>query len=404
MNLRRLENKLKKMSELLKRQDIIKDFPSILEDLEFIIKKYKLEIDNLTEDQMINHIYDLEYYKIDYLSELMRKYMELTWNKKFNYEIADGKLLTSSAGYNQDSNIVTISVIGLIMNSDNLIDTIRTIIHEYRHQQQFYFMHEKDIKGILNYPSYFINIARNYLPKEINVIKDKEGNIIDKPYYYDNYKRIYTEQDANSYAILTLETFLIHLYEQYPNKNEKLTEKVTKLQNEITKETKTVAKNLQQEGKINTSLLTEIYLRGHITSKVIIDKKEKDSLLYIDKTIKKEPILKDKYEVLNILMNDYSFKKYEELMLDRVKAIEKYGNNSKISMIFDNIINSDPVLLITKFIKERNIEEIKDFLKKHPTFKDEYKEEIEMIINSNTIDGEIVNLLNKKEKVKIKNK
>ena len=51
MSPKRLECLLKHMCMTLKNKDIIEDLPSIIDDLEYIVRVYKLKIKNLTEEQ-----------------------------------------------------------------------------------------------------------------------------------------------------------------------------------------------------------------------------------------------------------------------------------------------------------------------------------------------------------------
>ena len=395
MSPKRIENSMKRMSETLKEKDLIEDFPSILNDLEYIIRTYKLKIEGLTENQRINHIYDIEYYKIDFLAELMKKYMELTFNKKFSYEIGEGEILVSSGGYIQERDIVDLSVLGLLLNSQNTADDLARITHEYRHQYFFHFMHENSIEDILEYPSYFIKIAKNYIPKPLNNIYDENHVFKDNQYYRDNHSRMYTEIDANNYALNTVETFLINIYRKYPNKNKRLEEKVKKLQDELVKQCEIVEKELREEKRLESSYLSEIYLKKPISSTLIVDGEEIDTLLYTDKTLKNNPIIKEKYEVFNILMNGYEFKDYHKLLLDKYAAINKYGNESKIESIYDNIISTDPIVYINKLVEEKDIGSIQKFLNSHPTFKEEYKEEIDTLFDKTVPGIEITSLLSK---------
>ncbi|MBR5370238.1 MAG: hypothetical protein IK137_02925 [Bacilli bacterium] len=404
MSPKRIENLMKHMSLSLKEKDIIDDFPSIIDDLEYIIRIYKLKIEGLTENQRINHIYDIEYYKTEFLAELMKKYMVLTYKQKFSYEIGEGEILISSGGYDQEKDIVNLSIIGLLLNSENTADILIRISHEYRHQYFFHFMHENSIEGILKYPSYFITIAKNYIPKPLNNKYNEKKEFIDNPYYNDNHPRMYSEIDANSFGLNTVRRFLLDLYELYPNKNSKLENKVNRLQEELIKESRIVEKVLKQEKRLESKYLDELYLQKPIDSTVLVDKEEKDSLLYADRTLKNNPIIKDKYEVLNILMNDYRFKNYHELLIDKYSAINKYGNKSKISIIYDNIINADPMILITKLVEEKNIAGITKFLNDHPTFKDEYKEEITELFSNLVSTSEIINLLSIEEKITLEKK
>lgn len=402
MSPKRIERLMQHMSESLKEKDLIKDFPSILDDLEYIIRIYNLKIKGLTEEQRINHIYDIEYYKDEFLAELMKKYMELTYNKKFSYEIGEGEIQISSGGYIQERDVVEMSVIGLLLNSENIADTLKRITHEYRHQYFFRFMHENSIEGILDYPTYFIKIAKNYIPKPLNNIYDEEGNFIDNQYYRDNHRRMYTEIDADNFGIATVEKFLLNIYKLYPKKNNKLETKVNKLQLELIKQCEVVEKELREEKRLEPTYFGEIYLKKPISSTLLVDGEEKDSLLYTDKTLKNNPSIKDKYEVLNILMKDYEFKNYYELVIDKYKAIEKLGNESKINSIYENIINTDPIVLMNKLIVEKDIDGIKKFLKDHPTFRDEYNEEIDNLFNTIVTDSKIINLLYDEDSVIMK--
>lgn len=406
MSPKRLEHLLQHMSESLKEKDIIKDFPSIIDDLEYIVRAYKLKIKGLTDEQRINNVYNIEQHRIEFLAELMKKYMILKQNNNFSYEMDEGridlgkeKFIITSGGYIQEEDTVVLSVLGMLLNAKNTADVLKRITHEYCHQNFFHFMHENSIEGILKYPPYFIIVAKNYIPKPLHAIFDENDKFIRNQYYDNNHSRMYTEVDANVCAIETVKKFLLELYDLYPNKNKKLESKVSKLQQELINESEIVEEELKKDQEIEPKYLCEIYLKKPISSTLLVDGEEKDALLYTDKTLKNNPILKGKYEVLNILMNDYEFKSYHELIFDKYNAISKYGNKEKISAIYDNIINTDPMVLITKLVIEKDINGINKFLSNHPTFKDEYKEEIDKLFSTQVTDSMIINLLSKEESI-----
>ena len=402
MNPIELENKIKEMSTSLKDKDIVEYFPTILNNLEFIIETYNTEITGLSEEDRINNIYNIEYQKIDYLAELIKKYMELTWQKEFRYEIIPGYLFNSTAGYNQRDDIVTISIFGMILNSTNTIDSIRSIAHEFRHQLQYRFLHEKDFESILTYPPYFITIMKNALPKEIKKIIDEEGYVIGKPYYQDNYKRIYTEVDANLYGVELATTFLKDLYNKYPNKIKNLEKQLNKIQKEIEKEKIETVEGLKNEKRIDDIYVEEIRTNKPITSTVIVDGEEKDALLYTDKCIKEEPLIDERFEVLKLLTRNNVFKNYYQLIIDKYRNREEYGNVDKVNELYENIVRSDPILTISKYILNKDKESIKNFLKVHPTFIDEYKDELDELLSTLTVDNQIVNLFEKEENIQKK--
>lgn len=393
MNKKIIEKLLKRMSESIKNKDIINDFPSILKDLELLINIFNKKIEGVTVNQRVCPIYNIEYYKTDFLAELMKKYMELTWKQKFSYEIKEQVAEISSGAYDEIFDIAYVSALGLLLNGKNIAGILKSVTHEYRHQHLFHFMHEDSIEEIIKYPSYYITMAKNYIPKQLNNIYNEEGRFVDNPYYKSNHRRIYTEVDADNYGLNTIKRFLIDIYKQYPNKSKKLEERVNRVQQELIKQLEIVEEELKQEKRLESIYLDEIYLKTPITSKVLVEGQETDSLLYTDKCLKDNPILKDKYEVLNILMDEYTFKDYHKLLFDKYNNISKYGNESKINNIYDNIINNDPMILITKLVEEENIQEIIKFLDNHPTFKEEYKTEIDELFSKQVSNIHIINIL-----------
>ena len=397
-------NKLKRMAKNLKANDIVEYFPTIVDDLNYLADFRVLEMHNLTREQQIENIYEIEYHKIDYLATLIKKYMELEFHKELSYKIEDGYLFNAAAGYDQKRDIVVLSIFGLINNSINLADNIRTIAHEFRHQLQYRFLHEKDIEGLLDYPDYFIKIAKSIVPKELYVERNEEGNIINKPYYHTNYKRLYSEVDADNYGVELNDFLLSNLYNMYPTKDPILETKIRALQIKLSIGSNHVREKLKEENKIGHEYRREIYLKVPIVSKVEVDGEEKDSLLVVDKCIKNNPSIKTQYEVFSLLMDDYKFKDYYEIMLDHFKAIDRYGEKRKLDSIYSNIIYTDPMLIITSYIIEKDINNIKKFLKEHPTFTTEYEEEINDFLSENVVGIEIINLLSKPESVIIKKK
>ena len=390
---KQIEERLKTMFLSLKDKNIIEYFPTILSDLEYIIKDYPKEMEALSDDDRINYLKYIEYYKIYYLSELMKKYMEMTWNKEFSYEVLDSFFFNSSSGYNIKEDRVLISTYGIILNSSNTIDSIRSISHEFRHQLQYKFLKEKELSNILDYPPYFINIIKNMLPKEIKTIVSEEGYVIDKPYYYDNYKRIYTEVDANFYAMKVVEEFLLDIYEKYPNKNKELSERVNILEKEIFIEAKNTKEGLNNEGRIDEIYLNEIYTFDPIKSKVIFDSKEEDSLLFINKTINKEDNIEEKYPVLQLIRKNNNPKNYIEIMNDKNNYLRNNINKRKIELIYKYIVKSDPILIISEYIVNNNIKGIELFLKDHQTFIKEYEDEIKSTIKLLGADEKIIKIL-----------
>lgn len=393
-----IKNKLSNMSNNLKGKNIIRSFPTIVEDLQYIIDTYDIEIEG-TDEERTNNIYDIERNRIDYLAELIRQYMTMKWHKEFKYEIVEGYLFNSTAGYNQRDDIVTISVFGMLVNSDSVADYIKSIAHEFRHQLQYHFLHEEDIEGMLDYPPYFITIAKNMIPKDIEVIQNENGEVIEKPYYNKNYKSLYTEVDANMYGLDVINNMLLDIYSRYPNKNKELANKVNKLQATLYMQGLKTKEGLESENRIDSLYVNEIYTPTPITSRVELEDSFADTLIHTDKVIKDNPIIKEEYQVFGVLMHDYGFKGYWDIVLDKYKAIEKTHQKEKVEKIYANIIKSDPMLTITKYVEEKDIKKIKKFVEDHPTFIYEYKEYLDTLFNRLVAPIEIINLLTVEDEI-----
>lgn len=394
MSPKRLEEKLKKMALSLKDKTIEDDFPSILTDLEYLIIDYKKDTDTFTDEQKIEYMERIEHYKTEYLAELLKKYMEKTWKKSFSYEITDEALYALSPNaYDPKKDTVICSTTGSLMHSDSISDSIKSIIHEYRHQHFFHFLHEKDIEGILEYPSSYITMVKDYISMEVGT----KENI-------DNHDKLYFEIDADNYAMEVTSQLIRKLYTM--SKNKGLDERVNKLQSILEKQSRITIDKMIKQDRLNSKCIEELYLKRHITSKITIQgDKETDRLLYADKYLMNNPIIKDKYEVLNILMDDYSFKDYHKLIIDKYKAIGKNKDHkTKIDSIYDNIIRTTPMVIITKLVEEKNVQSINCFLKEHPTFKETYKEELEELFNREIPGAEILNLLSEDDYAIMKKK
>ena len=398
MKLKSIIDKLNKMSKSIKEKDIVEDFPTVLSQIEFIMSldNKPIRVNNDYEEK----IFDVEYPKIEYMAELVKKYLEIKWDNKFSYnlDIVDMLAPNSTGGYNQEEDKTTFQVFGLMSGSINMADTIRAITHEFRHQHLYHFLHESKEENLVKYPSYFIIIAKDTIAKDILVEEDENGNIT-KPYRDENYKNLYMEIDANNYGIQVSRKIISELYEMYPHKNKKLNDRVHDLQMRLSNQSILVQNELYEEGRLNNIISSEMYLKKPITSKVLVDNESKDRLLFIDKCLKDNPIIRDKYEVLNILMNDYDYKSFSEIFMSRYKSLSNSKEPNKVNAIYDYMIDTDPMLLITKLVIEKDVKEIKKFLRDHPTFKEEYQEEINNLFSTMTTDFDILNLLSKPEYV-----
>ncbi len=385
MTVEELIHKLEIITKDIESKDLIKDFSSILNGLEFILFDGKKAIDNLNSEDRRNNILNIIRLKVKFFAEIIKKYLELNTKDEYKYEIKDDYNEGEISRYLFEDDLVEFSTIGIAI--DALSDTaiIKTIFHEFRHQRQNHFSKITDFKDLLNYPSNFIRIIKNKMM--IHILEDIN-------HYTNNHDRLYTEVDADLYGLYTPMKMITNIYELYPSKNEVYDEKVHKIQNYLIEEAFTVERKMKDEGKLNVLYKGEVMNPCEITSDIIYNQDEIDSLLFIDKCVKNN---KDKmYPVLSL----FESKNLIELCNDRETNIKKYGNKEKINKIYSFYIMSDPILILSSYIFNNDIEKIQIFIKEHPAFKYTYKRKIlEMLILYGVDSPEIINLLiDKKEK------
>ncbi len=367
----------------LNNKNIIDYLPTIVDDIYFFVFEYRNILDNFDRNIYYNFNNNkLQKYKIKYLITLIKKYMKIKYNKNFNYRIDLESISSNKACYSDENGYATFKILSMLLSNMNIAEDIVTIFHEYRHKLQNDFQKETKLEDLMKYPSNFITLIKNKIPI---IIEMETKKMFLGSYYFNNYKKIYIEVDAESFAKKETSDFLYNLYLLYPNKNKELEKKILLIQKELINEIQT----FENYDKKNTTESFEIYIEEtntskEITSKIInpINSKEEDSLLFIDQTFKNNLDKISFFNILSIYLKDNRLKTYEEILKEKEEMLKLYDNN-KVEEVFEYIIKSDPVLLFSKYIKNNDLENILLFLKNHPTFIKKYKKEIKKILKNN---------------------
>jgi len=400
MTVEELIDRLYNISLDVQYLDIVKDYPTILDRLEFVLFDCKKAIDNLSIEEKEDNIMDITTLKVTIFAEIIKKYLELTTKDKYRYEVNDMYFMGQTSGYDAKTDTVLLSPLGMALNSISDADIMKTIVHEFRHQRQNHFLNITHFEDLLKYPSSFIRIIKNRVPKDLFEELDEEENVISSPYYNDNYTKMYMELDADLTGLSIPKKILSNLYDLYPNKNRLLREKTKVIQDFLIIGEYEVERKLIEEGKLHKMDRGEVLRDNMISSYVLHKGKEKDSLIFIDKCLKESG---EVYPVFSLFMTDNRFKNYVEIIRDRNNYIKKYMSEDKINRIYSYYIKSDPILIVSDLIFNNKKEELIEFLRIHPTFKKEYKKEIVDIINMLYPDSDIIDLLiDKKYKKLIK--
>ena len=368
----------------LRNKNIIEYLPTILEDLEYLIFDYP---------KLIEKINRIEYYefnnsklqarRISYLATLISKYMSLKWKKKFEYKLDKESISKSTGSYKYKNDYIVFETLSMLLYDINISDDIKVLFHEFRHTLQYSFLKENELEKVMNYPSNFITIIKNMVP--VILEKNKLDDSLDG-FYMNNYKRLYLELDAENYALEETKNFLVELYSLYPNKNRKLENKVIKVQSKINKEmikcekTKNMIEIYEDNIYAKEAITTK-----EITSKLKYQNEKKDSLIFIDELFKNNIDKLRYFKVLGIYLTDGRLKSYNEIMEDKERLLEKYDND-KVNEVYNYIIKSNPSLLLSKYITEKDEKSISFFLENHPTYINKYKE----VMNSINKNKELI--------------
>lgn len=390
MSVEELITKLENIVDDIEYYDVINGLDVFLDRLEFILFDCNKIVNNLSIEEKQDNIMDITTLKVMFFSELIKKYLEKTTKDKYTYEINDMFFLGQTSGYNAKTDMAIFSPLGMSLNSISDADIMKTIFHEFRHQRQTHFANIKDFKEMLNYPSSFIRILKNKIPKDVYENIDEQGNIVDNSYYNNNYSRMYIEVDADTTGLFLLRKMFYDLYDLCPYKNTLLKDKVKKIQEFLILKSLEVEENLNEQNRLQNIYVDEITRMNDITSEVVKNGK-KDSLLFIDKCVKEN--ISYAYPVFDIFKNNDGFKNYIEIMHDKNNYIKEYNDKDKINEIYNYYIKSDPILIVSDYIFNNNIEKIKEFIELHPTFKKQYQKEIIEMINLLYADETIIDLL-----------
>ena len=369
------------------KDDILDYLPHMVDDLDFYINEYPNLLLSYDECDIYDNLVDLQKTRIDYFSIVVSSYMELIYKRKFKYEL-DITPVTTTGSYNHVLDLASFYTLTMLVDSNNSCDNFRTIFHEFRHALQHDYKKETDMARILEYPPEFFTITKNDVPNTYNIFTEKNYEIViyshGRQYYDHNYKILYTELDANNYGIKEARTFLSKLYEMFPYKNKNIEEQISKIETQLTKESYVVIEDLKQENKLDSLRLDEINANKPITSTITFNYHIEDALLFTDKVFREHMELIELNPVLKLLVDQDRIKTYEEILEDKEKYSKEY-DKYKVDKLYEQIIRTSPILLISKYIKENDIDRIYKFLEEHPTFKDEYQEEIKELEMNNEI-------------------
>ena len=303
-------------------------------------------MEEFTYDELVNNNYKINELVITYLMELS----QIHKNIDVDYKIDETVSLGGNAAYDKNNNKILISVMSMMLTAENTTSYLKTIFHELRHVKQHKFSKEKDIDEIIKYDPELIMVLKHHIYEQCH----------SDEFYKDNYHKLYTEVDAKLTSIKDIENLISIIKD--PNLKDQLLDDLNDINN------LNIHPQARLEVETNTPIRTYLKVRG----------KREDSLILIDKFIKDDPVLVDRYGPLKLLFNNYITKTYDEIIKERNELLKKYKDTDyfdNIYRLYQNIIRTDPMYQLRDHLASNNLDAEHEFLGIHPTLTSEYNDE-----------------------------
>lgn len=349
-------------------------FPIILDDLEYILEGLAVDEKRLTSTERFMNGVNIAEKELAYFSKLATVYFKKIYNEELEIiNSSDYSLALAGGGYSIETGKIYYSYMGAMLSKKSELSFLHTCLHEGRHKMQ----HEAyTTEYISDFPPYMLRLLKESLLEE----SLQEDN---RKFYLDNYQKLFTENDSEVFANEELENFigkLLSLYLQKTNKTEKdidnnLMYKLSKIKYLFNFE-------LQKEKfNINEDVANQIYNAAIIRGDYKVNNQEVDRLIFTDKFIKSHPELQEEYPILRLLFNGNTPKTHKEIIKDlmRIKEGRTLEEKELIDALYDEIIATDPILLLTELLLSGNMKAVEVFMNTYPSVVIEYKDEIEKL-------------------------
>ena len=391
----------------LKENDFYNYFPSLIDDLEYIWNGLVDEMETFTKEDLINNNLKINKLVMQYIMEVLKIYTKELFQIEIKYDFDEVYVLGGCAAYDDKNNRILLAAMGMILQAINTSSYIQPPMHEFRHQLHHSFYKQDSIDEILKYPDYFINVAKHNVYS-----KGQSGQ-----FYFDCYNELYPEVDAEEYGLSCIKDLipsLLSIYKREKTPPDELTEKIERLQEQLLDDYDELKEDLTERKRVSSPISEELYTASPIKSTFSVDK---DSLIAVDKYLKNNPQLLVENPILRFVYGENRPKYYHEWIKEKQEQLQRIPNNkikitgeekestthNQINEIYGNIIKTDPMLQVSEYLVKGNIEELKEFIKFHPTLIDEYQEELEELLRLYGTDEDSIRLL-KKDKPKEKRK
>ncbi len=384
----------------IESDNFVQMIPIVLEEIYINLypNKYMGRKDPIVRDPEAHELY--EDLIIRFCSGIVKQYYKYTYGVDLDFEPSDAKELKyATCCYNPRTGKILYNPTVFKLNNNRHASYLLSLLHEARHKVQYDAFTTGDIDKLLEYDPTMILQAKEYAFEQE---QRDEGNI---SFGFDNYPILFTELDAESNALESLGKIVdkfLEVYKNYCKENnlfydENLKYKFGYLIRLLATESSVAYHKDLNRGWLHPYHMSELKCTSTLIAKYDLYCDKVDRLVELDKFVRENPELIDKYPIFKLIINqDYTKKTYEQILGERENLLKGRSEEQKkkIMGLYRVVIFSDPLFCLNYLVDDNRFSSVEYFVNHHPRLLSEYKEEVEEIAN-NAKDERIKKFLEK---------
>ena len=372
--------------ENVESEDFIQRIPIVLEEMymNLFATKYMGRKEPIVKYPEAHELY--EDLMVRFCSGIVKQYYKHVYGVDLTFEPSDETVLQyATCAYNPQTDKILYNPTVFELNHVKHASYLVSLLHEARHKVQYDAFKTGDINRILEYDPTMMLQAKEYAFEQNQMA---EGNI---SFGIDNYPMLFTELDAESNALETIGKIVdkfLGLYENYCKENN--IEYDTSLKYKFAHLIRLLAAEFSinyhkdiNRGLVHPFYMSELKCASTWVSKYDLYCDKVDRLVELDKFIRENPELREKYPILDLIINgDYTKKSYNQIIRERDTLLERKGETyrDKIMQLYRVIIFSDPIYCLNYFVDENRFSSVEYFVTHHERVLTEYTDEVENIV------------------------
>lgn len=367
-------------------EDFVQRIPIVLEEMyiNLFTTKYMGRKEPIVKYPEAHEVY--EDLMVRFCSGIVKQYYKYVHGVDLKFEPSDeNQLQYATCAYNPNTDTIlynpTIFELTHVKHASYLV----SLLHEARHKVQYDAFKTGDISKILEYDPTMILQAKEYAFEQYQIAN---GNI---SFGFDNYPLLFTELDAESNALETIGKIVdkfLELYENYCKENKIFYDPTLKYKFGHLIRLLATEFSINYHKDIHRGLIQPVYMSELKCTSTWVSKYDLycdkvDRLVELDKFMRENPELREKYPIFDLIINsDYSRKSYRQIIRERDILLERKGEayKDKIMQLYRVIIFSDPIYCLNFLVDSNRLSSVEYLVTHHERILTEYKDEVEAIV------------------------